>query len=347
MLHAPSGATVRRDPRNPARIERWALHRLPGLAAGRRRGPSELASVPRRGERGRPQGVLRVRGQPLGPADVASRRQPDRGEPRRRAVSRRAQAPLADRGLAPQRWEPARAHSGGSSLMLALELYRSVTRYAAARVVGERVPGLIAGPLAPLRLVNRDEPPIPGEGWGRVQPRLAGICGSDLATISGRAPFYFSSLVSMPFVPGHEVVGELFGDLEDLPGSTRVVLEPVLSCRARGLEPCSACAGGATGRCDRITVGHVAPGLQTGYCADTGGGWGGMLVAHRSQLRAVPDRMTDARAVLVEPLACAIHAVLRARIEPGSAVLIVGAGTVGLMTLLGLREFTGAGQIVV
>jgi threonine dehydrogenase-like Zn-dependent dehydrogenase len=231
--------------------------------------------------------------------------------------------------------------------MLALELYRSVTRYAAARVVGERVPGLIAGPLAPLRLVNRDEPVIPGEGWGRVRPRLAGICGSDLATISGRASFYFSSLVSMPFVPGHEVVGELFGDLEDLPDGTRVVLEPVLSCRARGLEPCSSCAGGAIGRCDRITVGHVAPGLQTGYCADTGGGWGAMLVAHRSQLRAVPDRMTDARAVLVEPLACAIHAVLRARIEPGSAVLIVGAGTVGLFTLLALREFTGAGPIVV
>ena len=72
-----------------------------------------------------------------------------------------------------------------------------------------------------------------------------------------------------------------------------------------------------------------------------------MLVAHRSQLRAVPDRMTDARAVLIEPLACAIHAALRARIEPGSAVLIVGAGTVGLFTLLALREFTGAGQIVV
>ena len=107
--------------------------------------------------------------------------------------------------------------------MLALELYRSVTRYAAARVVGERVPGLIAGPLAPLRLVNRDEPRIPGDGWGRVRPRLAGICGSDLATISGRASFYFSSLVSMPFVPGHEVVGELFGDLEDLPDGTRVL----------------------------------------------------------------------------------------------------------------------------
>ena len=82
--------------------------------------------------------------------------------------------------------------------MLALELYRSVTRYVAARAVGERIPGLLAGPLAPLRLVNRDEPSLPGEGWARVQPRLSGICGSDLATIAGRASFYFSSVVSMP-----------------------------------------------------------------------------------------------------------------------------------------------------
>src|SRR5204862_3418154 len=88
-------------------------------------------------------------------------------------------------------------------------------------------------------------------------------------------------------------------------------------------------------------------GLQTGYCADTGGGWGKMLVAHRSQLHPVPDRMSDARAVLVEPLACAIHAVLRARPEPGASVLIVGAGTVGILSLLALRELTQAGRVLV
>jgi len=180
-----------------------------------------------------------------------------------------------------------------------------------------------------------------------VRPRLSGICGSDLATISGRASFYFSSLVSMPFVPGHEVVGDLYESLGDLPAGTRVVLEPVLSCAARGLEPCGACASGSTGRCDRVTVGHVSPGLQTGYCADTGGGWGHMLVAHRTQLHAVPDSMTDATAVLVEPLACAIHAVLRARPETGASVLVVGAGAVGVLSLLALREFTSAGPVLV
>lgn len=231
--------------------------------------------------------------------------------------------------------------------MLALELYRSIPRYVAAKAVGERMPGLLGGPLAPLRLVNRDEPAIPAPGWARVQPRLSGICGSDLSTLSGQASFYFSSLVSMPFVPGHEVVGDLYDACEDLPAGTRVVLEPVLSCAARGIQPCDSCAAGATGRCDRITVGHVAPGLQTGYCSDTGGGWGAMLVAHRSQLHPIPDTLDDRRAVLVEPLACAVHAVLRARAEPGASVLVVGAGTVGALSLIALREFTSAGRIIV
>jgi len=230
--------------------------------------------------------------------------------------------------------------------LLAIELYRSVGRFLAARALGERLPGLVAGPLAPLRLVNREEPALPGDGWARVQPRLAGICGSDLATIAGQASFYFSPLVSMPFVPGHEVVGDLFDPAGDLPAGTRVVLEPVLSCAARGLDLCASCAAGMTGRCDRVTAGHVAPGLQTGYCADTGGGWGAMLVAHRSQLHPVPDGLADGRAVLVEPLACAVHAVLRGRVEPGARVLVLGAGSVGLLTLLALREFTSAGQVI-
>ena len=230
-------------------------------------------------------------------------------------------------------------------MTLALELFRSVPRYVAARAVGERMPGLLAGPLAPLRLVNREDPVLPAEGWARVRPRLAGICGSDLATISGQTSFYFSPLVSMPFVPGHEVVGVLADDVDGLAKGTRVVLDPVLACAARGLDPCPSCASGATGRCDRVTVGHVSPGLQTGYCADTGGGWSGMLVAHLSQLHPIPDRMTDTRAVLVEPLACAIHAVLRARPDTGATVLVVGAGTLGILTLLALREFTEAGRI--
>ncbi|WP_242423567.1 alcohol dehydrogenase catalytic domain-containing protein, partial [Frankia sp. EI5c] len=93
-----------------------------------------------------------------------------------------------------------------------LELYRSLPRYAAARVVSGRLPrlaGAAATTAAPLRLVDRGDPALPGPGWVTVRPRLAGICGSDLATVTGQSSFYFSPLVSMPFTPGHEIVGDL------------------------------------------------------------------------------------------------------------------------------------------
>jgi threonine dehydrogenase-like Zn-dependent dehydrogenase len=105
--------------------------------------------------------------------------------------------------------------------MRALELYRSVPRYVASKAVSSRMPGALTGGVAPLRLVHRDPPDRPGPDWARVRPRLAGICGSDLGTISGHSSFYFSALVSMPFVPGHEVVGELLDDAWD-PGRASV-----------------------------------------------------------------------------------------------------------------------------
>lgn len=231
--------------------------------------------------------------------------------------------------------------------MLALELFRSIPRYVAARAAGSRMPGLLVGPMAPVRLVTRDEPSVRHAGWARVRPLLSGICGSDLGAVTGSTSLYFSALVSMPFVPGHEVVGELLDDCDDLPRGARVVLDPVLACAARGLAPCPSCASGRANLCGHVTVGHVSPGLQTGFCRDTGGGWGEQLVAHRSQLHAVPDGLDDERAVLVEPLACAVQLARRAKVAPGDRVLVSGAGAVGLFATLALRELTDAGRITV
>jgi len=247
-------------------------------------------------------------------------------------------------------------------MILALEFYRSPTRYLGARLAAGRLGGGVTGSVLPLRMAVREEPRVPADGWARVRPLLSGICGSDLATLSGRSSLYLSPLVSLPFVPGHEVVGELLDDVDGdgdgtaegsagsgrpLPRGTRVVLDPVLSCRPRGVAPCRWCAEGQTSRCDHVTVGRLAPGLQTGYCADTGGGWSRMLVAHRTQLHPVPDELDDTRALLAEPLACAVRAVRAARIAPGASVLIVGAGTIGALTLLAVRALTQAGDVVV
>jgi len=190
--------------------------------------------------------------------------------------------------------------------------------------------------VAELRL------PEVGPGQVRVRVRAAGVCHSDLSMLDNDW-----GLSAYPFVPGHEVVGETIDDAPGLPAGSRVVLDSVLACAARGLEPCDACRSEQRNRCDRVTVGHVSPGLQTGFCADTGGGWSRQFVAHRSQLHAVPDTLPDEIAVLVEPLACAVHAVKRADVPSDATVLIIGAGTVGLLTILALRAFTKAGPIVV
>lgn len=237
--------------------------------------------------------------------------------------------------------------------MRALQVYRSLPRYLAARALSthamaSRLPAPFAQGVAPLRLTDRVTPPgVPGAGWVRVRPLLSGICGSDLATVAGTSSLYLSPLVSLPFTPGHEIVGELLDDAPGLPTGSRVVLDPVLPCRARGLDDCPGCAAGSTNRCDRVTLGHLSPGLQTGFCGDTGGGWSGQLVAHVSQLHAVPDELTDEQAVLTEPLACAVHAARRASVAPGDAVLVVGAGAVGLLALHALRSLTAAARITV
>ena len=105
----------------------------------------------------------------------------------------------------------------------------------------------------------------------------------------------------------------------------------VLGCAARGIEPmCPACRSGQVGNCGSLAFGHIRPGLQTGFCADTGGGWSTSgLVAHESQLFAVPDALSDADAVMVEPVACAVHAVLAAPIEEGDVVAVRRRGHPG------------------
>ena len=92
--------------------------------------------------------------------------------------------------------------------MKALQFRRNLPRYAAARMAGSLTPGRGAA-AGPLKLVDLDEPQTPGPDWGRVRPRLSGSCGSDLATVDGRSARYFEPLVSFPFIPGHEVVGDL------------------------------------------------------------------------------------------------------------------------------------------
>ena len=70
------------------------------------------------------------------------------------------------------------------------------------------------------------------------------------------------------------------------------------------------------------------------------------MVAHESQLHDVPATMSDEAAVMVEPTACAVHGALRAGLAEGDLVVVLGAGTLGLLTVAALRHFTKVGTIV-
>ena len=220
--------------------------------------------------------------------------------------------------------------------MKALVVERLLHRFAAARVAAATLGSGSGIGVGPLRLLEIDPPELPAQGWRRVRPLLSGICGSDLATLDGTSSRYFEPIVTFPFVPGHEVVGEL---LDGPDAGARVAIEPVLGCLARGIDPpCSACATGHKDLCERLTLGHLHPGLQTGYCADTGGGWAEELVAHESQLHFVPDALSDEAAALIEPTACALHAALRGNVTQGERVVVLGAGTLGLLVIAALRS---------
>lgn len=229
-------------------------------------------------------------------------------------------------------------------MTLALQVRRSPARWAAARTLGGQLPRILTGAASSMHLATTDTPTVDRDGWAVVEPIMTGICGSDLGLLSGTTAFYFTGLVSFPFTPGHEVLGILGTDCGDLAAGTRVVLDPVLGDAPRGLprDP-----ERPSNTADSVTTGELEPGLQTGFCASTGGGWSTALAAHRSQLYAVPDELPDERAVLTEPLACAVHTALRARVPDGASVLVVGAGSVGLLLTFALRRLTGAGSVTV
>ncbi|HEY9292061.1 MAG TPA: alcohol dehydrogenase catalytic domain-containing protein [Microlunatus sp.] len=224
-------------------------------------------------------------------------------------------------------------------MILALEYSRSAAAVITARALAGTFPGVITSPAAPLRLITKPELHLPGAGWVRLRPTLSGISGADLRLLASGYRPYLNALMSPPFVPGHEVVGVLADDVEGsgLPAGTRVVLDPVLGCAARGLPECVNCAAGAPNRCDQLTAGPIG-GLRTGFAGETGGGWSEELIAHRSQLYAVPERMTDEQALLVQPLAGALHLVDRAAPADQDQLLVVGAGLTGLLTCWAARQ---------
>ncbi|HET9017300.1 MAG TPA: alcohol dehydrogenase catalytic domain-containing protein, partial [Thermomicrobiaceae bacterium] len=224
--------------------------------------------------------------------------------------------------------------------MQALQFSDDVPRYALSKALGRGFKGIYWSDLACLQLREVPPPPLPSPGWVRVRTRYGGICGSDLGLVLLHSSTASAPFTSFPFTVGHENVGtvvELGGAVGDVAIGQRVVVDPLLPCAVRGFDdPCPACARGDYNLCERFREGALAPGMLTGFCRDTGGSWSPSFVAHRSQLVPVPESVSDESAVLAEPFAVALHAVLRNRPADDDTVLVIGAGVIGLCTVAAL-----------
>jgi 2-desacetyl-2-hydroxyethyl bacteriochlorophyllide A dehydrogenase len=175
-----------------------------------------------------------------------------------------------------------------------------------------------------LRTVPDWPEPVAGPGQVLVRVRGVGICGSDLALLSGarRPP-------SFPWVPGHEAAGQVVAAGPGVPAGRvgqRVVIEPNVPCFA-----CLPCRAGLTSACpNRVSLGFTAPGLLA------------ELVAVPSRFAwEVPAHWSDEDAVCAEPLTVALAAIRRAEVQPGERCLVVGAGSQGALLCVALLSSRG------
>lgn len=227
------------------------------------------------------------------------------------------------------------------ALRLSFAPHRQVWALAAGRLR----PGIrMGGAGSPLRLEEIPAPARP-PGWVRIAPTLAGICASDRKFLSPtETPTVLLPFFRLPpagIVLGHEIVGTV---IDADPGAAvgagdRVVAEPLLSCVHKGLPRCTRCAAGRDNVCAHIADrgNAVRGGFGFGFDARFGGGWGEELVAPADLVHRVPDRVDDRSAVLAEPTAVGVQAVLAALPHPEARCLVIGPGGVGLTLLVALR----------
>jgi threonine dehydrogenase-like Zn-dependent dehydrogenase len=189
-------------------------------------------------------------------------------------------------------------------------------------------------PFSPFKYSEVEQPEIPNPRWLKVKNRACGLCGSDIH-------FIFMDMNTKCFPAatpgisrkylGHEIVGEvveLGAEVKGFKIGDRVSLRlDWPSCFQMEIDPsCQQCAAGNYMLCENL-------GKKQMPTVDTGGGFSPYMIMHRSQPYKVPDFLNDDEAVLLEPTAVAVHGVMKHTPNKGDKVLVIGGGTIGLLTI--------------
>jgi 2-desacetyl-2-hydroxyethyl bacteriochlorophyllide A dehydrogenase len=163
-----------------------------------------------------------------------------------------------------------------------------------------------------------------------VRVGVCGVCGTDLHIADGEFP-----PTPYPIIPGHEFTGRVVAVGDGAPGDwrdgDRVAVDPSLYC-----GHCPACRAGRGNLCANWNaIGDTVDGAFAEYVAVPA------VNAYR-----LPDGVDDAQGALIEPLSCAVHGLRRIGPVLGQDVLLMGAGTMGLL-LLQLLNRAGASSVTV
>ena len=171
--------------------------------------------------------------------------------------------------------------------------------------------------------------PVLTAGHVLLQPRLIGMCGTDLNTFRGKNP-----LVSYPRIPGHEIAATIAEVGPEVPGQFQpgqnVTVSPYTACGV-----CASCLRGRPNACQsNQTLGVQRDGGMTELFAVP---WQKLFIAEGLSLREL---------VLVEPLSVGFHAAARGRVSATDTVAVIGCGVVGLGAI-SASAFRGANTIAI
>lgn len=183
--------------------------------------------------------------------------------------------------------------------------------------------------------IKESEMPQCGDNDVIVKLSHMGICGSDVMfyqdpTVGGVLD------VKLPIVLGHECAGTVIQTgkyVKELRVGDQVALEPGVTC-----GKCEYCLSGKYNLCPEVDF-MAAPPFHRAALHK--------YVSHPAAFTfKLPDNMDTMEGAMIEPLAVGVHAANRAQVQPGESVCILGAGCIGLMTLMACKS-RGATDITV